>query len=61
MKQKFIGKILRDKDGYYLQTFGTERSVGSLFEDFEGKMVVITIEEFQREKEPEKVLELCLA
>ena len=61
MKQRYIGKILRDSKGYYLVSFGVERSVGSLFEDFEGKRVIITIDEFVNEKEPAKVLELCLA
>ncbi len=59
MKEKHIGKILRDKDGYYLQTFGVERSVGSLFEDFEGKMVTITIDEFQEDKS-ESIAEIYL-
>ncbi len=60
MRQKHIGKILRDKNGYYLQTFGVERSVNSLFEDFEGKIVETTICDLKEEKEPVKELELCI-
>ncbi len=60
MKQKHIGKILRDSHGYYLVSFGVERTVGSLFEDFEGKIVEVKIRDLKEEKEPEKELELCI-